>query len=247
MICIHARGPYSGAGRGAFMDGDSQEQLMAWVRGVSDAEVSFDAPSTTHASDAGIGLYLLEMRGDLPLSPARPDTRQLELAYLVTTWADSTDAASKLLVDLCFAAMDEHGLDVDLEPPDTGLWQALGVPPQPAFRVNVPLRRSRILPETRPVLRPLMIKSAGLISITGAVRTPSDTAVPEARVEIPLLGRAATTDRAGEFRLDGIPDDRRPVRIRVRARGREVTRDIGGEDDRSYVVITIDPTEALHG
>jgi hypothetical protein len=69
-------------------------------------------------------------------------------------------------------------MDVDLEPPETDLWQALGVPPQPAFRVNMPLRRSRPLPDTRPVLRPLMIKQAGLISITGAVRTPSDAAVP---------------------------------------------------------------------
>jgi hypothetical protein len=155
--------------------------------------------------------------------------------------------ANQLLVDLCFAAMDQHGMDVDLEPPETDLWQALGVPPQPAFRVNVPLRRSRPLPDTRPVLRPLMIKQAGLISITGAVRTPSDAAVPEARVEIPLLGRAATTDRDGSFRLDGIPNDKEPVRIRVRARGREVTRELGGDDDRTYVVITIDPTEALHG
>lgn len=229
------------------MDSDSQGQLVAWVRGVSDAEISFEPPSTEHDKGSGIGLYLLEMRGDLPLSPARPDTRQLELSYLVTTWADSADDASQLLIDLCFAAMDQPDMDVELEPPETNLWQALGVPPQAAFRVNVPLRRGRAAPDTRPVLRPLMIQAAGLISITGYVRTPTDSAVPEARVEIPILGRAATTDGKGAFRLDGIPNDKRPVRIRVRARGREVTRELGGDDDRSYVVITIDPTEALHG
>jgi len=229
------------------MDSDSQGQLLAWVRGVSDAEISFQPPATAHDPGTGIGLYLLEMRGDLPLSPARPDTRQLELSYLVTAWSDSATDANQLLVDLCFAAMDQPDLDVDLEPPETDLWQALGVPPQPAFRVNMPLRRGRAAPDTRQVLRPLMIQSAGLISITGVVRTPADLAVPEARVEIPILGRAATTDGKGAFRLDGIPNDKRPVRIRVRARGREVTRELGGDDDRSYVVITIDPTEALHG
>jgi hypothetical protein len=228
------------------MGSDSQDQLEAWVRGVSDADISFDLPSAAPGTGTGIGLYLLELRGQLPLSPARPDRQQVELGYLVTTWAQAPEEAHQLLIDLCFAAMDQPGMEVELEPPEVQLWQALGVPPQPCFRVNVPLRRERAAPETRPVLKPLVIDSAALATIRGVVQTRDEVAVPEARVEIPQLGRAATTDRKGSFRLDGVPDDTRPLRIRVRARGREVTHEIDARDDRSFVVITIDPTEAVH-
>jgi len=228
------------------MGSDSQGPLEAWVRGVTDAAISFDPPSSTPEAGSGVGLYLLEMRGQLPLSPSRPNRRQVDLGYLVTTWADDPEQAHDLLIDLCFSAMDQQGMEVELDPPEVQLWQALGVPPQPCFRVNVPLRRERAAPETRPVLKPLVIESAAVSAIRGVVQTPNQVAVPEARVEIPRLGRAATTDRKGSFLLDGVPNDERPLAIRVRARGREVTRELGARDDRSMVVITIDPTEAVH-
>jgi hypothetical protein len=228
------------------MGSDSQGQLEAWVRGVTDVAISFDPPSSAPETGSGVGLYLLEMRGQLPLSPARPDIRQVDLGYLVTTWADEPEQAHDLLVDLCFAAMDQQGMEVELDPPEVQLWQALGVPPQPCFRVNVSLRRERLAPDTRPVLKPLVLESAAISAIRGVVQTPGKVAVPEARVEIPQLGRAATTDRKGSFLLDGVPNDARPLAIRVRARGREVTRELSARDDRSMVVITIDPTEAVH-
>jgi hypothetical protein len=229
------------------MTNDSRGELVAWVRSVSDLPISFTPPAPGPAHEAGVSLYLLEMHGSLPLSPARPDRRQLELGYLVTAWASDSSKAQQLLVDLCFAAMEQPGMEVELDPVDVRVWQAFGVPPQPSFRVNVPLRRGRPEPEVKPVLKPLMVEPTALATIWGAVRTPEDSAVPEARVEVPRLGRATTTDRHGLFRLDGIPTGPRPVQIRVRARGREVTRDVGPREDRSFLVITINPTEAVHG
>lgn len=229
------------------MPSDSHDELVAWVRSISDAHISFTPPAPEPTEHAGVSLYLLEMRGRLPLSPARPDRRQLELSYLVTAWSDDSSEAQQLLVDLCFAAMEQPGMEVSLDPPDMQLWQALGVQPQPSFRVDVPLRRRRAEPDVQPVLKPLVVEPAALATIWGAVRTPDDSAVPEARVEVPRLGRATTTDRHGLFRLDGIPTGGRPVQIRVRARGREVTHEVGPGKDRSFLVITINPTEAVHG
>lgn len=229
------------------MPSDSHDELVAWVRGISDVPISFTPPRPEPAEEAGVNLYLLEMRGNLALSPARPDRRQLELGYLVTAWADDPSEARQLLIDLCFAAMEQPGMEVELDPVDVRLWLAFGVPPQPSFRVNVPLSRGRPKPEVKPVLKPLLVEPAALSTIWGAVRTPDDSAVPEARVEVPRLGRVTTTDRHGLFRLDGIPSGRRPVQIRVRARGREVTHDVGPREDRSFLVITINPTEAVHG
>ena len=100
------------------MGSDSQGQLEAWVRGVTDAAISFDAPSSAPETGPVVGLYLLEMRGQLPLSPARPDVRQVDLGYLVTTWADEPGQAHDLLVDLCFAAMDQQGMEVEIDPPE---------------------------------------------------------------------------------------------------------------------------------
>jgi hypothetical protein len=214
---------------------DSQEELMAWVRGVSDAEVSFARPAPEPGDGASVSLYLIEMRGRSPLSPARVDRHQLELGYLVTASSSEASAANQLLVDLCFAAMEQPGMEVDLEPVDNRLWQALGVPPQPSFRVTMPLRRRRPAPDIRPVLKPLGIEHAAISTLT------------EARVELPDVGRAAMTNRVGAFRLDGVPQGKRPVRVVVKARGREVTRDIGAREARSPVVITINPTEAVNG
>ncbi|HYI22458.1 MAG TPA: hypothetical protein VEX62_07460 [Candidatus Limnocylindrales bacterium] len=226
---------------------DSQEELMAWVRGVSDAEVSFARPAPEPGDGASVSLYLIEMRGRSPLSPARVDRHQLELGYLVTASSSESSAANQLLVDLCFAAMEQPGMEVDLEPVDNRLWQALGVPPQPSFRVTMPLRRRRPAPDIRPVLKPLGIEHAAISTLTGYVLTPDQAAVPEARVELPDVGRAAMTNRVGAFRLDGVPQGKRPVRVVVKARGREVTRDIGAREARSPVVITINPTEAVNG
>jgi hypothetical protein len=224
---------------------DSRDQLTAWVRTVSDADISFAQPSGAPPTSTGVSLYLLEMRGAIPLRATRPDVRQLALSYLVTAHAQDGADAEALLVDLCFAVMDQPGLELDLDPLPFTLWEALGVPPQPAFRVSVALRRQQDL-EIRPVLHPLVVRPAPIGRIIGVVRTTDNVPVAEARVEVPLVGSRALTDRRGRFRLDGIPGDRRPVRIQVTARGREVTRDLGENDDRSAVVITINPAEAVH-
>jgi hypothetical protein len=226
---------------------DSQQQLVAWVKSVSSAEISFAPPSQEPGDGARVHIYLLEMRGQLPLSPNRPDTRQVELGYLVTTSSADPAEAEQLLVDLCFAAMDQPGMDVETIPPDPQIWEALAVAPQASFKVTVPLRRRRREPEVKPVLKPLVFEPAALVRLAGAVRTSEGTPIPEARVEVPALDRVSTTDRHGLFRLDGVPRNGQPIRIHVKARGREATHELGPDDERSFVVITLEMTEAVHG
>jgi hypothetical protein len=44
-----------------------------------------------------------------------------------------------------------------------------------------------------------------------------------------------------------VPRGKQPVRIRVTARGRQVEQVLGSRDDRSSLVITINPLEAVNG
>lgn len=227
---------------------EPQELLEGWIGSVrKGVRVSYAPPPATPADALGVSLYLVELRRPARLGAQRPDRLELALAYLVTASAKDPAEAHDLLIELCFSAMEQPDLDVDLDPAGVALWQSLGLPPRPSFRLVVPLRRKRQRAAVAPVLRPLAVRAAALAAIAGRVRTPDDVAVPNAAVEIPALDRRATTDRRGRFLLDGVPGPPAPLSLRVRARGREVTYQVGPEEDRSSLLVTMNPLEALDG
>jgi hypothetical protein len=225
----------------------SDSDLSAWVRRVlPDVDVSLDRPVADDPDGRGVGLYLLELRERPPLRSARREPLQLAVQYLVRTWAPDPSDAHSMLLELAFSAMEEPDFEVELDPPSPGLWSALGVPPGPTFRIGVPIRRTRPEPPVKPVMHPLVIEPAPLGVLAGWVRTPNDQAIVGASVEVPDLERRSTTDRYGRFRFESVPGGRRPIELRVRAKGHEVWTTVAGDDDREAVLIRLDPLEGTN-
>jgi hypothetical protein len=230
------------------MTDPSDAGLTAWARDVlPGVEVSLAAPVSTALTERGVNLYLLELRSRPAMRGTMRDPLQLALNYLVRTWAPDPADAHSMLLDLCFAAMEEPDFDVDLDPIGPELWQALGVVPGPAFRVSMPIRRVRPQPVTKPVLHPLQIEGTTLGSVAGWVRTPDDAAIPGATVEVPALDRQSLTDSRGRFQIEAIPAAPGRLDIRVRAKGKEAWATVGAKDDRDAVLIRLDPLEDSDG
>ncbi len=230
------------------MTDPSEAGLSAWAKRVlPGVEVSLAPPVSTGLTDRGVNLYLLELGSRPALRGTARDPLQLALNYLVRTWAADPADAHSMLLDLCFAAMEEPDFDVDLDPVRPEIWQALGVVPGPAFRLSMPVRRERPQPDTKPVLHPLRIDTTGLGSVAGWVRTPDDIAIAGAVVEVPDLDRGSLTDGHGHFQIEAIPAAPGQIEIRVRAKGKEARATVGAKDDRNSVLIRLDPLEESDG
>src|SRR5689334_7300174 len=148
--------------------------LSEWVQSVVDkVDISLAAPKPNQTG-RGIGLYLLELNNKpVPRSNTRPPL-QIELHYLVTAWANDPEDAHALLGQLVFAAMASTEFEVDLTPLPAATWAAFGVIPQPSFILVMPLRQERPEPDTKLVLKPLVIQASPIISFAGVVLGPGD-------------------------------------------------------------------------
>jgi len=199
------------------------EQLRSWAGAVlGDASFSLDPPKPS-PEGRGASFYLLELG---PAPPPRNTGRaplQLALRYLVTTWAETPAAAHALLGELAFAAMEVPDALVDLAPLPPALWAALGVPPRPAFILQLPLRKERPEPRAPFVRVPLVVEDAPLVGLAGVVLGPDDVPVAGAAVELPALGYRTRTAPDGTFRFAAVPATAGRLRLHVRARGREQT------------------------
>ncbi len=116
-------------------------RLEDWIGTVLEGtNVSLAAPSGTETG-RGIGLYLMELMHTPPPRGARRPPLQISLRYLVTTWAEKSEEAHRMLGELVFAAMEHPEFEVERDPVPVTLWTALGVAPRPSFmgaRVELP-------------------------------------------------------------------------------------------------------------
>lgn len=221
-------------------------QLQAWVLSVAaDAVVSFAPPSAGDTTDGlRVHVYLLNVvpgltRTNLPASNA---VSELLLRYLVTVAAADPAAAHRALGELAFAALESGDFDVDAEPLPPGMWRAFGLPPQPALLLRVPLRRSRPQPEVPLVRQPLAVETASITALTGRVVGPDDVPLSGATVELPDLRLRQTTDPSGRFHFPTVPRSEQH-RLRIRARGREMTLDVEPSNPGQPVIIRFKPLE----
>ena len=198
------------------------QRLKTWVgRVLPDAPVSLALPDQDPAQ-RGVGLYLLELApapAPRSSSAARRPPLRLSLCYLVTTHADSPESAHRLLGELAFAALEEPDLEVELSPVPVALWTALGVPPQPAFRLHVSLERERPVPLAPRVRMPLTTRAVPAVALLGRVMGPGDLPIPNALVELPSMGLSVRTDARGSFRFASVPSGTPLGRLEVRAKG----------------------------
>jgi hypothetical protein len=218
-----------------------------WVNSVvKDAEVTFAPPPGQVAENPTVSVYLLDL---LPASVMGDNMRipslQLQLRYLITTAASEPHKAHSLLGELVFAAMEHPEFHVDLEPLPAATWEALGVPPAPAFLLRTHLVSTR--EQTGQMVRKAVeINSSSLEAVSGIVVGPGDLPIANARVEFPATGVATRTDTRGRFYLAAIPASPTAVRqFLVQAKGRELSVSVKPKDMRSQpVVIHFDVLEA---
>jgi hypothetical protein len=198
------------------------DQLEAWARGVADGvTVSFGPPGELKAQ-TGVGLYLMELTEDPPARGSGVAPLRVALRYLVTTWGEPLEA-HRVLGALVFEALADPDVTVDLRPLSPQAWTALGTVPRPAFILQRTVQRERAVSLAPPVTERLALRTGPLTTLHGVVLGPGDIPLASASVEVPHLGKRATTDGRGAFRLAGLPTSPPVTRLRVRARGHEQT------------------------
>jgi hypothetical protein len=195
------------------------QRLKAWVGEVAgDMPVSFAAPDRS-LREHGVSLYLLELGAAPPTRSMRRVPLQFSVCYLITVRAEMPERAHQLLGELVFAALEAPDFEVDLTPIPAELWTALRVPPQPAFRVRLPVRRERPEPNLRRVRFPLVTHTVPNEVLLGRVVGPGDVPIPGALVELPALKLSTRTDARGGFRFPLVPSLESVGRLEVRAKG----------------------------
>jgi hypothetical protein len=212
---------------------DVDRQLKDWAMTVvGDVEVSLHPPGKP-IQGRTVGLYLMDLSRVQTPRGQDPPPHQVLLRYLVTTSSENCEEAHHMLDELMFAALANTSFEVESEPIPVSLWSALDVVPRPAFIVRVPLRRERpkrIVPMVR---QPVVVETSAIMSLQGVVVGPGDVPLMGARVEMPELHVSATTDHNGRFRFGGVPVAPTKKKLRVRAKGRELTIEADTEGERS--------------
>lgn len=198
-------------------------QLSAWVeQAIGISRVIFAPPTEMLAEsvDAQVTLHLFQIVPDLPPRNLQRAPLQVVLRYLVTAQAGTTEKAHRMLGELVFAAMESPEFQVDFDPLPAEFWLALGVIPQPAFVLRVPLVREREQPSA-PLVRQPVVRATSMAVLQGVVLGIDDLPVAGAVVEVPDLNLRHKTDGRGRFRFTAVPAEP-PVRLlRILAKGRE--------------------------
>lgn len=197
------------------------QRLRDWVGSLlPDVAVALSAPVdegvATHVS-----FYLLDLRPSSPASGPRRSPLQIQLGYLVSTWAAESEASDSLLLQLAFAAMEEPGFEVELATLPAQIWQSFRVLPRPAFMLRVPLRYERPLQPGVPVRSAVEIHASPLAALGGVLLGPNNQPIANARVELPGFRLVARTDNQGRFGFAGVPANVSGQRLLIQARGRE--------------------------
>lgn len=196
------------------------DRLIAWVAATLGGITPTLTVPTAGDDARGVNLYLLELVNDPLRQHTQRPRAQPALRYLVTTSDPDPKAAHHLLGALVFAAMDHEEFEVELEPASAQLWQAFNLAPRPSFLLRVPLPHEWV-----PVDRPLVRQPAATEEVTttifyGLLLGPESIPLAGARIELPALARATTTDAQGRFQFVALPVAPHPKRFHILARGR---------------------------
>jgi hypothetical protein len=223
----------------------TDSRLKEWVEAnLGDVDVSFDIPGGVldAGADARIHLYLMQIEPQFPLRGARPNVQEVKLHYLVTAGAGKIQDAHRLLGELLFAALDTPDFEVIYEAVPMGTWTALGVPPQPAFVLKVPLYREKPELIAKPV-RTVVVDATTVTTLSGIVLGPEDQPIYGARVEVPAYRLRQMSDEDGRFHFSAVPAQPIKKVLRIRARGREWTVNVEHTADNQPLVIRFNPFE----
>lgn len=217
------------------------KRLEAWATAVLGDSLFTLEPPQAGRDGRGASFYLLALA---PAPPPRGNHRtplQVSLHYLVTTWAESPKAAHALLGNLVFAAMEEPDFEVKAAPE---IWTGWSKAPQPAFILQVPLRKPRLEPTAPRVREPLVVQTAPLVALSGVVLGPDDVPITGAVITLPALGYRTRTDPQGRFHVAAVPAGGKRLALHVQAKGlqRVITLEQGPDEP---LIIRFDTLESV--
>lgn len=225
---------------------DTDAEVLAWARAAApDLPVALVPAPGPGDGPAGVAVYLLEVtprpygRG----GSVEPPPATLELRYLVTAWAADAAAAHRALGLLFDAPLPGTGAEVEQRPLPAETWRALGVPPQPALVLRVPVRREAPARPYQPVLGPMKVRTVERVRVHGRVLGPADTPLTGARVLIPAHRLMTETDRRGDFVFAAVPTDPPPAEVVVEVKGRRTAVPLAADFATEPVVVRLSPPE----
>lgn len=201
-------------------------RLKTWVENVlGTVDVTLTPPREAQ-TDPVVHLYLLHIVPSLSSPDGKRAPVQVMLHYLVAVRAAQPEQAHRLLGDLIVAAIGNDEFTLEFEPLSVQTWIALGVEPQPAFILKVPLERELPEPDVALVRTPMVLRASSIASLQGVVLGPQDLPLYGALVELPDSRLYQRTDSHGRFRFPTVPADPPVKRVRVSAKGHELEMDI---------------------
>lgn len=223
------------------MIAEVDNQILQWTKEVLGESIATLGPPAQTQKGRGVGVYLLDVMPEPREHLARRPRLQASLKYLITCWDESTSEAHRLLGELLESAMQHPEFEIVAEPPGAELWEAFGVAPQPCLTLRT--RTWKEL-ESRPVklVRKAVFETVPGRPLQGVVLGPEAIPICDAVVELPGLHLWTRTGRHGEFEFPQVPAIGLG-NLRVRARGREMTVDLGSEAVPSPLSINFEMKE----
>ncbi|MEO8009858.1 MAG: carboxypeptidase-like regulatory domain-containing protein [Betaproteobacteria bacterium] len=181
----------------------THSHLEAFVRqACGEVALFFGAPERGELREQ-IWFVLIGLSPNLAVRNDVRQPLQVYRRYLVGASAEDTSRQAALLEALMFRALMFRGLDgqdIQLvpEPPPNDLWLALGMPPQAAFLLSVPVFRERQIIKAPPV-ETVELELTPTGTLQGRVIDASGMPLKNCVVEIPSQRLGTTTDVEGRF------------------------------------------------
>ncbi len=198
-------------------------ELIDWIKkipGFESVAVRLTPPGLATA-DRGVGLYFMDARPLPAVHTVELPPLRFQVRYLIIVQAPEPEEWHHLFEELTFAALADRPDEAKLDPLPADLWAALGIPPQPALVLEMPVWRDRPQPQVDLVREPMVLHAASITDLHGLVVGPGDVPISGARVEMPGLQRIEQTDSHGYFCFRTVPAGPGETRLIVRAKGRQ--------------------------
>jgi hypothetical protein len=198
-----------------------------WIGSVLAGNIKVSLLPPAGAGDKKVvGLYLKDILPSAPTRGTRRPPLQVLLRYLITASAKNQADAHNMLGQLLFAAMEHPEFEVELEPVPAEVWTAFGTIPVPSFMLCLPLRLERPEESVRLIRSPIEVNQSPLASMGGTILGPEETPLANARVELSTHNLVTRTDIKGRFIFPAVPTEPAQKKMRILARGRELSREV---------------------
>jgi hypothetical protein len=205
---------------------EADDRMLKWTQEVLGEAIASLNPPAKERQGRGIGIHLLEVVPEpTERATARPRL-QLQLKYLITSWADSVGDAHHLLDQILEAAMQHPDFEIQTEMLTSSAWQAFGVQPQPCLTLRTRAWKE-LTPKPVKLVRKMVLQTVPGIPLLGVVLGPEAIPIAGAIVELPALNLSTRTNPNGRFRFANVPASGGLHNLLVRAKGREMNVDLG--------------------